>query len=257
MNRSMTFVVLLAILVSVANLGLAHVGLTNIDPSWYDAHATFYGDMSGGETMQGACGYGDLFKEGYGLETAALSTALFNNGQTCGACFELMCVNSKWCKPNAGSIKITATNFCPPNYDEPVQYHWCNPPNKHFDLSMKMFTSMAEYRGGIVPVKFRRVVCHKRGGVRFEIKGNPYFIMVLVYNVGGAGDVNNVEIRGHKSNWIVMKRNWGQIWNTGVDLVGQRLSFVVRTSDGRSMTFFNVAPASWGFGQTFEAKLNF
>jgi len=52
MNRSITFVVLLAVLVSVANLGLAHVGLTNIDPSWYDAHATFYGDMSGGETMR-------------------------------------------------------------------------------------------------------------------------------------------------------------------------------------------------------------
>jgi len=206
---------------------------------------------------EGACGYGDLFKQGYGLETAALSTALFNNGQTCGACFELMCVSSKWCKPNAGSIKITATNFCPPNYQEPVQYHWCNPPNKHFDLSMKMFTTVAEYRAGIVPVKFRRVACHKRGGVRFEIKGNPYYIMVLVYNVGGAGDVSNVEIRGQKSNWIVMKRNWGQIWDTGLDLVGQSLSFMVRTSDGRSMTFFNVAPPNWGFGQTYEAKSNF
>lgn len=206
---------------------------------------------------EGACGYGDLFKEGYGLETAALSTALFNNGQTCGACFELMCVNSQWCKPKAGLIKITATNFCPPNYAEPVQYHWCNPPNKHFDLSMKMFISIAEYRGGIVPVKFRRVTCHKIGGVRFEIKGNPNFIMVLVYNVGGAGDVNNVAIRGHKSNWIAMQRNWGQNWNTGVGLVGQRLSFVVRTSDGRSMSFFNVTPENWGFGQTFEGKSNF
>lgn len=52
MNRSMTFVVVLTILVSVANLVSAHVGLTNIDPSWYDAHATFYGDISGGETMR-------------------------------------------------------------------------------------------------------------------------------------------------------------------------------------------------------------
>ncbi|CAN8265898.1 unnamed protein product [Cochlearia groenlandica] len=257
MNRSMTFVALLAILVSVTDLAVANVGLSNIGTSWHDAHATFYGDLSGGETMQGACGYGDLFKEGYALETAALSTALFNNGQTCGACFELMCVNSQWCKQKAGSIKITATNFCPPNYAEPVQYHWCNPPNKHFDLSMKMFLSIAEYRGGIVPVKFRRVTCHKRGGVRFEVKGNPNFIMVLVYNVGGAGDVINVAIRGHKSNWISMQRNWGQNWNTGVGLVGQRLSFMVRTSDGKSLTFFNVAPETWWFGQTFEGKFNF
>lgn len=206
---------------------------------------------------EGACGYGDLFKEGYSLETAALSTALFNNGQTCGACFELMCVKSRWCKPNAGSIKITATNFCPPNYAEPINIHWCNPPNKHFDLSMKMFISIAEYRGGIVPVKYRQVRCHKSGGVRFEVKGNPNFIMVLVYNVGGAGDVTSVAIRGDKSNWISMQRNWGQNWNTGVGLVGQSLSFMVRTSDGRSMTFYNVSPHNWGFGQTFEGKSNF
>ncbi|KAF8105727.1 hypothetical protein N665_0157s0290 [Sinapis alba] len=244
MNPMIFVVVLLAILVSVA------------DAEWDDAHATFYGDINGGETMQGACGYGDLIQQGYGLETAALSTALFNNGQTCGACFQLVCANSRWCKPNAGSIRVTATNFCPPNYSPPLNTRWCNPPNKHFDLSMKMFTSIAEYSGGIVPVKFRRVKCPKRGGVRFEIKGNPYFIMVLVYNVGGVGDVTSVAIKGHNSNWIPMQRNWGQNWNTGVGLVGQRLSFVVQTSDGKSMTFFDVASENWGFGQTFEARLN-
>ncbi|CAN6876403.1 hypothetical protein Bca4012_078856 [Brassica carinata] len=248
MNLALAFVVLLAILVSVA------------DAEWDDAHATFYGDINGGETMQGACGYGNLFQEGYGLETAALSTALFNNGKTCGACFELVCANSRWCKPNAGSITVTATNFCPPNYSPPLNTRWCNPPNKHFDLSMKMFISIAEYSGGIVPVKFRRVKCQTRGGVRFEIKGNPYFIMVLVYNVGGAGDVTSVAIRGNNSPWIPMQRNWGQNWNTGVRLVGQRLSFLVQTSDGMSMTFVDVASENWGFGQTFEASratLNF
>ncbi|CAH8363116.1 unnamed protein product [Eruca vesicaria subsp. sativa] len=244
MNPALIFVVLLAIPVAVA------------DAVWDDAHVTFYGDINGGETMQGACGYGDLFKEGYGLETAALSTALFNNGQTCGACFEIQCVNSKWCKPNSGSIKVTATNFCPPNYSPPLNIRWCNPPNKHFDLSMKMFTSIAEYTAGIVPVKYRRVRCQKRGGVRFQIKGNPHFIMVLVYNVGGAGDVTSVAIRGHDSNWIPMQRNWGQNWDTGVGLLGQKLSFKVRTSDGVGMMFNDVASENWGFGQTFEAGLN-
>ncbi|CAH8354140.1 unnamed protein product [Eruca vesicaria subsp. sativa] len=111
-------------------------------------------------------------------------------------------------RPNMRCLSSSPTNFCPPNYTPPVDIHWCNPPNKHFDLSMKMFTSIAEYRSGIVPVKFRRVKCQKSGGVRFDIKGNPNFIMVLVYNVGGAGDVNSVAIKGHKSSWISMQRNW-------------------------------------------------
>ncbi|CAH2044929.1 unnamed protein product [Thlaspi arvense] len=255
MNRSMSFVVLLAILASVSDVVLANYGLTGIDSGWYDGHATFYGDINGGETMQGACGYGNLFSQGYGLETAALSTALFNNGKACGACFEIACTNSQWCLPNVGSIKITATNFCPPNYAPPGG--WCNPPNKHFDLSQKMFVSIAVYRGGIVPVRYRRVACQKRGGVRFELRGNPYYIMVLVYNVGGAGDVTSMAVKGDRSKWTSMQRNWGQVWNAGGGLVGQQLSFQVQTSDGRSMTFYNVAPTSWGFGQTFEAHSNF
>ncbi|KAE8021791.1 hypothetical protein FH972_007653 [Carpinus fangiana] len=228
-----------------------------MDSIWYDAHATFYGDMSGRDTMQGACGYGDLIQQGYGLETAALSTALFKNGSTCGACFEIMCVNDpKWCIRNAGTIKITGTNFCPPNYTKPSG-NWCNPPLVHFDLAMPMFVKLAPMRAGIIPVKFRRIHCNKRGGVKFEIKGNPYWSLVLVYNVGGAGNVVNVKIKGSRTGWIQMTRNWGQKWQIGSVLRGQSLSFQVTTGDGKTLQFENVAPANWQFGQNFEAKTNF
>jgi hypothetical protein len=77
--------------------------------------------------------------------------------------------------------------------------------------------------------------------------------MVLVWNVGGAGDVTGMEIKGHESSkWNTMSRNWGQKWVTNVVLVGQSLSFRVRTSDCQIVTSMHVAPRSWQFGQTYE-----
>ncbi|XP_021892419.1 expansin-A23-like [Carica papaya] len=238
-------------------MGLAACGGGNDHTGWRDAHATFYGDLGGGETMQGACGYENLFEQGYGLETAALSSVLFREGAMCGACFEIMCVNDpKWCIKGADPIRVTATNFCPPNYTK-SEGNWCNPPLEHFDLTLKMFLRIAKYKAGIVPVKYRRVLCYKQGGVHFVIKGNSYWILVLVYNVARSGVVSAVQIKGSNTNWMPMSRNWGMNWHTFSRLAGQSLSFRVTTSDGKMLQFNNLVPANWQFNSVYDGKKNF
>ncbi|GAV71096.1 Pollen_allerg_1 domain-containing protein/DPBB_1 domain-containing protein, partial [Cephalotus follicularis] len=223
---------------------------------WKQAHATFYDGGSG--SFGGACGYEDVVQEGYGLNTAAISSVLFNNGQACGACYEIKCVDdTQWCKPGQPSLTVTGTNLCPPNPGQDSNNGgWCNPPREHFDIAKPAFLQIAsDYKAGIVPVQYRRVPCVKQGGIRFTITGNPYFNMVLVWNVAGAGDVDSVQVKGDdKLKWTSLKRNWGQKWVTDCMMVGESLTFRVRASDGRYSTSWHITPKNWQFGQTFEGK---
>lgn len=110
-------------------------------------------------------------------------------------------------------------------------------------------------RGFLSGFLYCRVPCKKKGGIRFTISGNPYFNLVFIWNVGGAGDITSVQVKGdRKLKWTTLKRNWGQNWETDAMLVGESLTFRVRVSDGRYSTSWHIAPKNWQFGQTFEGK---
>ncbi|GAU16773.1 hypothetical protein TSUD_200150 [Trifolium subterraneum] len=173
--------------------------------------------------LSGACGYEDVVKDGYGLDTVALSTVLFNKGLACGACYEIKCMDSpQGCKPGQPSLFVTATDLCPPNYALPSDNGgWCNPPREHFDLAKPAYQKIADCKAGIVPVQYRSGV---------QVKGEGQL------------------------KWTELKRNWGQRWETNAMLSGETLTFRVTTSDGRCSTSKAVAPKGWQFGQTFVGK---
>ncbi|KAJ3689993.1 hypothetical protein LUZ61_019157 [Rhynchospora tenuis] len=231
------------------------------DGSLQYAHATFYGGADASGTMGGACGYGNLYTFGYGTNTVALSTALFNDGGSCGQCYTITCDynnDPQWCLPGR-SVTVTATNFCPPNWALPSDNGgWCNPPRSHFDMAQPAFEQIAITTAGIVPVTYQRVSCYKRGNVRVTLNGFQYFNLFLVWNVGGAGSINYIMVRGDNTNWMVMGRNWGANWMvSGVDLCGQALSFYIWNSDWQYLSFPQVVYSNWVFGQTYEANGNF
>ncbi|KAM1349601.1 hypothetical protein ACFX13_003718 [Malus domestica] len=223
---------------------------------WKTATATYSKETDGSIIIEGACGYGDLHRISYGKHSAGLSGILFNKGSTCGACYELRCVDHiLWCLQGSPSVILTATDFCPPNFGLSADYGgWCNFPKEHFEMSEAAFGEIAKKKADIVPVQYRRVKCVRNGGIRFMVGGSSHFYQVLITNVGLDGEVLAVKVKGSRTGWIPLARNWGQNWQSNVNLKGQPLSFEVTVSSGRTVTSYNVAPANWQFGQTFEGK---
>ncbi|GLJ31248.1 hypothetical protein SUGI_0626560 [Cryptomeria japonica] len=101
-------------------------------------------------------------------------------------------LDRRWCHRGA-RVVVSATNFYPSN----DRGGWCNSPQQHFDMLLPAFTRIVRYSSGIVPVLFRRVGCAKKGGVKFTMKGNSFFNLILISNVGGNGVVKRRCLAGN------------------------------------------------------------
>ncbi|CAH9137790.1 unnamed protein product [Cuscuta epithymum] len=120
-------------------------------------------------------------------------------------------------------------------------------------MSMPAWLTIGSYRGGIIPVKYKRVPCSpKNGGVRFTITGdNENYNFVVISNVGGAGSLLSVDVKG-SGEWMKMTRNWGQEWQTndGKLPANTALSFRITTTDGENLEFTNAVPDNWKASST-------
>ncbi|KAJ1434559.1 RlpA-like protein, double-psi beta-barrel domain [Sesbania bispinosa] len=214
------------------------------EEEWKSATATYVKDTEGSLITEGACGYGDLHKVDYGKYSTGLSTFLFNRGSTCGACYEIRCVDHiLWCLQGSPSVVVTATDFCAPNYGLAADYGgWCNFPKEHFEMSEAAFAEIFKRKADIVPVQYRRVKCQRSGGLKFTMSGSYHFYQVLITNVGLDGEVVAVKVKGVITGWIPMARNWGQNWHCNVNLQRQPLSFEVTISSGKNSHILQCSP---------------
>lgn len=100
--------------------------------------------------------------------------------------------------------------------------------------------------------------CPTTGGVRFLLQGNGYWLLVYVMNMGGSGDVASLEVKGDKTGWIAMSHNWGASYQAFSQLGGQSLSFrILSYTSQETLVAYDVVPAGWGTGLTYEADVNF
>ena len=82
----------------------------------------------------GACGYGSMVDvKPFKARVGAVSPILFKNGEGCGACYKVKCLDTEICSRRA--VTVIITDECPGGY--------CSGGNTHFDLSGAAFGRLA------------------------------------------------------------------------------------------------------------------
>ncbi|KAF3444156.1 hypothetical protein FNV43_RR13846 [Rhamnella rubrinervis] len=262
--RSGNFGLLLAVifncLVVVVVVTSASVPHPLSDPHWQPATATWYGSPEGDGSDGGACGYGSLVDvKPLRARVGAVSPVLFRNGEGCGACYKVRCLDRGICSRRA--VTIIVTDECPGGY--------CSNGRTHFDLSGAAFGRMAvtgeggQLRNrGEIPVIFRRTPCKYPGkNVAFHVNegSTGYWLSLLVEFEDGDGDIGSMHIRqASSSEWLQMNHLWGANWCIiGGPLKGPFSVKLTTLSTARSLSARDVIPRNWSPKATYTSRLKF
>ncbi|KAB5530123.1 hypothetical protein DKX38_020204 [Salix brachista] len=228
---------------------------------WKPATATWYGSPDGDGSDGGACGYGSLVNmKPLKARVGAVSPVLFKNGEGCGACYKVRCLDKSICSERAVTIIVT---------DESPAGGCCSNGNTHFDLSGAAFGHMAisgengQLRNrGEIPIIYRRTPCKYPGkNIAFHINegSTDHWLSILVEFEDGDGDVGSMHIReAGGTEWLEMNHLWGANWFISRGpLKGPFSVKLTALSSGRTLSARDVIPRNWAPKATYTSGLNF
>ncbi|XP_059301351.1 expansin-B3-like [Lycium ferocissimum] len=225
---------------------------------WHSASATWYGSPNGDGSDGGACGYGSMVDvKPFKARVGAVSSGLFKNGEGCGACYKVKCLDKSICSKRAVTVIIT---------DESPQL---TKGLNHFDLSGSAFGRMAvsgrngKLRNrGKITVIYRKTPCKYPGqNIAFHVNAGStaYWLSLLVEFEDGDGDIGSMDIREARSNqWLKMTHLWGANWCIiGGPLQGPFSIKLTTLSKRRTLSARDVIPSKWTPKATYTSRLNF
>ncbi|XP_074312266.1 expansin-B3-like [Silene latifolia] len=250
-----------ALLVFWVGMVCAHPLVHSVsDIHWKPATATWYGEPNGDGSDGGACGYANLVDvKPFKARVGAVSPILFRNGEGCGACYKVKCLDNEICSRRA--VTVIITDECPGGY--------CSGGNTHFDLSGAAFGRMAvtgeggQLRNrGLINVIYRKTPCKYPGKkIAFHVNegSTEYWLSLLVEFEDGDGDIGSMHIKEPTSNeWIQMTHLWGANWCIiGGPLRGPFSVKLSTLSTGRTLSTRDVIPRNWSPQATYTSRLNF